>query len=944
MKFARQSGFLLVIWALMLIGSHASASDIVTVSAQTDRLLLSQDMTFRVLPANTSLQQLDINRARYWQSFEALKQSAQANNDTTVWGLATLYNRSAINQAFVVDLGGSYVKYAQVFVINRNEEVIDSADVRFKDGLIQRPYLAQQMMLPIEVPARTTVRLLVSVETPPEYVNPIQLWNPGSLQLHLQQKQTALGINVGLMVLIAVAAFSMTRGNRRRLQLSIACVCVTLILVVLLHSGLWITYFSPLKPSIAQLLMPYSQQWLLVVLGWACVELFSRLARQSQIVRGLKLITLVFIVSAVLQPWAPMLRSAWWLAAQNSALMLTALLAMFFITSSRARNRVFWEASLLTVLTVLSLLITWPRMSSTWVGQNTIVVYCAMTATLLALLIANFERISEQLAHKVHRLKAANLTIRRRMRLFQQRSSEGWFELDRKMQWIRANKPFLSMLGCSNKSMLVQHWPSAEELFGEAALSWREPGRSEHWQQLVNITLISGQRRWFSVSIYPDGLGHVMDVSKQIDAEMQLNYLAKHDSLTGLLNFEEFKRIFQAKLDKQKPCTVMLIDIKGFDVLCDQVGGQHRDQALLQLILQMKKKTPQTMRLARYPVNGIAILGPDDEQAVFALCYQLVQIVREFRYSTEGRVFQFTANAGMAVAKDANLSIAERLIRQAHDAEKIAQQLGDFKVYSATADDHRRLQTSEERRWEDRLRSALVNQDWQVFRQPILSASLEQDKHCYEILLRLPNDDALEPDEAIAPQQFLNAAVQAGIMGKADRWLFRELIERFEEQPFEATRTWRCHVNLSQQSLEDADFINFIESMVAHSNIQPKQLMFEVAEPIANDRFEETYRLFKELNHLGFGTAIDQFGTGFNSFRLLKYLPLTQIKVNRFWVQNMLLDPTDAELVNSCIRLAQINKIEVTAVGVENDETRALLTKAQVDYLQGFACGKPTCW
>ncbi|MEC9319212.1 MAG: EAL domain-containing protein, partial [Pseudomonadota bacterium] len=98
------------------------------------------------------------------------------------------------------------------------------------------------------------------------------------------------------------------------------------------------------------------------------------------------------------------------------------------------------------------------------------------------------------------------------------------------------------------------------------------------------------------------------------------------------------------------------------------------------------------------------------------------------------------------------------------------------------------------------------------------------------------------------------------------------------------------------------------------------------------------------LNHLGFGTAIDQFGTGFNSFRLLKYLPLTQIKVNRFWVQNMLLDPTDAELVNSCIRLAQINKIEVTAVGVENDETRALLTKAQVDYLQGFACGKPTCW
>ena len=71
---------------------------------------------------------------------------------------------------------------------------------------------------------------------------------------------------------------------------------------------------------------------------------------------------------------------------------------------------------------------------------------------------------------------------------------------------------------------------------------------------------------------------------------MQLNYLTKHDSLTGLLNFEGLSE-FSGQLDKQKPCTVMLIDIKGFDVLCDQVGGQHRDQALLQLILQIRKNS-----------------------------------------------------------------------------------------------------------------------------------------------------------------------------------------------------------------------------------------------------------------------------------------------------------------------------------------------------------------
>ena len=80
--------------------------------------------------------------------------------------------------------------------------------------------------------------------------------------------------------------------------------------------------------------------------------------------------------------------------------MLTAISDVLYYIEPRAQPHLL--GSLLTVLTVLSLLITWPRMSSTWVGQNTIVVYCAMTATLLALLIAR--RISEQLAHKVHRL------------------------------------------------------------------------------------------------------------------------------------------------------------------------------------------------------------------------------------------------------------------------------------------------------------------------------------------------------------------------------------------------------------------------------------------------------------------------------------------------------------------------------------------------------------
>jgi len=172
----------------------------------------------------------------------------------------------------------------------------------------------------------------------------------------------------------------------------------------------------------------------------------------------------------------------------------------------------------------------------------------------------------------------------------------------------------------------------------------------------------------------------------------------------------------------------------------------------------------------------------------------------------------------------------------------------------------------------------------------------------------------------------------------------REAVEHFNENPFEATRTWRCHINLSTQSLEDDGFIQFIEAALKNSVIQPNQLVFEVSEPDAFKHFDQTYQLFKNLTELGIGTAVDQFGSSYNSFQLLRQLPLTQIKVNRFWVPNMLIDPVDAELVASCVRLAKAANVEVCAVGVESDEIRIKLTQLGVDYIQGFVCGHPVEW
>ncbi|MGM0526487.1 MAG: EAL domain-containing protein [Pseudomonadota bacterium] len=928
---------------LSSFASSVSAVEVVTVSAQTERVKLNQHLVFRVTHDNFSLTRIGLENSERWKSFEKLRSHQSGAEKPLIWGAARLFNRSPSSQRYVVDLGGSYIDKASIYLINQAGELIDSADVSFNEALVNRPYLSQQMMLPFDLPANETAWLVIAMQQWPQQVNTISLWSPQSLQLHIQQKQTALGVNAGVLVLLSVAAFTLARGARRRLQISLGTASVAFIFVMLLHSGIWITYFSPYSPGIAGQLLPYAKQVLIVALAWLLWEGTS-VALKGTRWQKLLLVT-VFMVLALMiaQPWVEGLRAAFWLVAQISALVALTAVVIWRVFKRTSDGILKWFSLLLLPLMVIAWLLIMPRVSTVWQGLSGIVLYTVLTANILALILAQLDKALHRLDYRINSLKAMKKYYRDGYWRFLNRSGEGWFELTDSHQWRRVSKRFLSILGLPSSEFLHRHWPTANMLFGEQAVTWKDEQRQESWRHLTSLERMDGKTIWLEVEIFSDGRGRIQEVTQQVEAEMHLNFLAKHDSLTGLLNYREFHRVLQKQLDRNKPATLLVVNIGGLQVIYDQIEPTTRDQALLQIVLSLRDKLPRNARISRLSDHRLGVLLNDTEQAGFALAYQLVQICREFRFSTQHRVFQFTANAGLAIAKEDTIS-APSLVRKAEEALKLAEQLGDYKVHSATDNDQKRLQQQAENDWERRLRDALKNERWALYQQPMLSASQQRDKYCFEVLLRLPEDGNKDPDEALAPQQFLNAALKAGVMGKADRWLIRQVFDYFNHNTFEATRTWRCHINLSVQSLEDRDFITFVEQELEKSNLRPEQLAFEVAEPIVSANFEAAYELFKQLHELGCATVIDQFGTGFNSFRLLRQIPLTQIKINRFWVQNMLLDAIEAELVYSCIKLAKAANVEVSAVGVENDETRTVLSKQQINYIQGYICGRPKQW
>ncbi|MCK7459882.1 EAL domain-containing protein [Idiomarina aminovorans] len=897
-----------------------------TVSGQTTRLMLNEHFSYRVVNTELNVENIAINEPQRWLSPQQLQDHNYAGERPNVWGVVPLFNRSNAPLTFHLKFSDPYLKHVGAYLLNKQGQVTTSKTSIFSTPLLQRQYLSHEHVLPITLPANEIVWLAVSVQQWPEQMPSISFWQPGDSQLRLQQQQTALGVNAGILILLALAAVVSARLFGSRLLVSFGVMTVVFTLSLLLHSGIWSTYFTPYSPDVAAGLNVYISQILIVALSWFIWEWSRFRFKLSRFNRIGYSVMMTAIALTILLPW---LSEPWKLALISWQINALLLWGGVIVGRSLQKQPVIghkWQ-TVLMVLTVLSAwLLVSPRYNPIWEGLSGLLLYSGLTLVITMFLLALERYRLSRLIRRISNLERNRKFLRRRSWRFLRRTGEGWFRVNADGSIKQINRQMINILAAHSLEQIQAHWPQGFKINGA--------------RQLVATERLDGRKVWLDIELFSDNTGRIADVTKRMEAEVHLNFLAHHDAVTGLLNVREFRRLLQERLDKKKNVSVIIIRLTGLQVIADQVGSDARDQAILQLTLSLQQKATKSGRIARVSETEVALLSHEDEQAAFAQAHRLVQFCREFRFSSEKRIFQLTTHVGISYSTDEGVA-ASTLMRQAREAVELAMQEGDYRVHSYSEADQKRLVGQAETEWEARLKKALREEDWKLFSQPLVSASKDEDKHCFEVLLRLPGSGK---DEAIAPQQFLRAALRAGVMGKADRWLVREVIQYFNEQPFEANRTWRCHINLSTQSLEDIDFIRFVEQILKQSVLQPEQLVFEVAEPDAEKYFDETYRLFTELRDVGIGTALDQFGTGFNSFRLLRQLPLTQIKVNRFWVQDMLVDAVDAELVDSCVRIAKVLGIEVCAVGVESDEARIKLTQLGVDYVQGFVCGHPVEW
>jgi len=189
---------------------------------------------------------------------------------------------------------------------------------------------------------------------------------------------------------------------------------------------------------------------------------------------------------------------------------------------------------------------------------------------------------------------------------------------------------------------------------------------------------------------------------------------------------------------------------------------------------------------------------------------------------------------------------------------------------------------------------------------------------------------------------FIPAAERYNLMATIDRWVVKSAFAALSEHiAKEGGNPVTLSINLSGQSLGDANFLSFIIKQLNKYRLPAELICFEVTETAAITNLSDAMNLFDELKKRGCSFSLDDFGSGLSSFSYLKNLPVNCVKIDGAFVKDMVTDEVDRAMVESINRIGHLIGIQTIAEFVENEAIESLLRKIGVDFVQGYGIARP---
>jgi diguanylate cyclase (GGDEF)-like protein/PAS domain S-box-containing protein len=421
-------------------------------------------------------------------------------------------------------------------------------------------------------------------------------------------------------------------------------------------------------------------------------------------------------------------------------------------------------------------------------------------------------------------------------------------------------------------------------------------------------------------------------------AEHDLRHLARHDPLTGLLNRAalqgELTGAIHRSKRRQRRFAVMFIDLDRFKHINDTLGHGIGDAMIKMCAERLKSRLRAGDMVARFGGDEFVLVLEDlSSVGDAAAVAQKMQACCAEPFIIEAHELHVGSSIGISVYPEDGTD-TETLLKNADLAMYRAKDSGrgTYRFY----DPRMYVGSSERLMLESALRRAVERHELALHYQPKMALS-DGRIVGMEALLRWRHPTL----GMISPAQFIPIAEETGLIEEMGKWALEEACVQTRAWQQQGLPPVQMAVNLSPRQLDNFTLVETVEAVLKRSGLPPSMLELEITESAMMKNTDHAITLMQKLRDMGVCLAMDDFGTGYSSLSYLTRFPLSTVKIDRSFI-NDLSHSNDAQaLVDGIIKLAHSLRMKVVAEGVQTQDQLDYLTARHCDQIQGFWLCKP---
>ncbi|MDN4502195.1 EAL domain-containing protein [Alteromonadaceae bacterium BrNp21-10] len=900
--------------------------------------------SIKVIRTQSSQQLSFIQTLENWQPHADI---TPLESGDSLWGQQSIRNISNSNLSIQLVMANPALDHIDWYVMDSRNRIRQSTFMGTRSESPTYRASSSVFNLPLTIQANETLDVYFKLVDDGPMIVPISLVSEKQWQQNLHQEFLASGLVIGILgifTLYFLATYTLLRSPIR-FWFSIAMLAG---LMLFINTQGVFTQWATLGAHITSLSTAFFALSLMC-LSKVCYYILHPLPRYWRYT--------IYALSAITFA-SSLVFNAYWQLIISSALATCVFITIIYLTirysstHSNLPNQLF--ALGIICLGTANVIYVTLLMNGLYLGRvlNLLLIGLSLFGSVfIALSIAIFNQVV-QLA-KNHQQHLAISELSQFYELFNN-AAEGLYTSTLNGELIKVNPALCQLFGYESEEQMLSEVKNAEQLYSNSEDRLKLI-KELHQNGMTLGRETKGLKRdgvefWFSNSVQlkmQHGqeilFGSVFDITERKRGNLSLDYLVRHDQLTGLYNRREFERRLELavsyahQLDGQ--FALLLVNIDNFRLVNDACGHEAGNILIQQFCERIQAAISSRIILARLQGDefGLLLEGELSDQAQ-PTAKTLLEVADAFRFVWDNRIFTVSLSIGIADNSEPDLQSHQQMLSMADAACCSAKAQGGNQFHLYTKEDKQLRRYYSEQTWITMLNQALDDDSFQLFYQPYHSLKTNEEGYRYELLLRLRHDI---DNNTILPSSFIPTAERQNLMGKVDEWVISHYFKWLHEHPDHQQQLICCNINLSAHALSDPQLKQNILQAFKQYDIPHNKICFEINESVAIVKTEETLQFIKTFQKLGCLFALDDFGSGFASYSYLKKLPVDMIKIDGNFIKNLLIDSSDSLMVRSMNDVAKSLGVKTMAEFVESKEIMVELGKIGVDYAQGFSIAKP---